>query len=195
MRFGPVADHFLVEDAAMKKTALIALVLLVPTLVLQGQGSDKEHAAKKVGKAICVLSPKSKSKVRGTIWFTQKGKTVQIKGEVTGLEPGKHGFHVHEFGDITGKDGMSTGGHYDPEHTKTHGKRSDEKRHVGDLGNITADDSGKAVIDISDMVVSLNGPHSIVGRAIIVHAKADDYSQPVGNAGGRVAAGVIGIAK
>jgi Cu-Zn family superoxide dismutase len=181
-----------VEEIAMKNTALIALALLVPTLVLQGGG---EHGEKKahVTKAVCVVLPKSGSKVRGVLTFTQKGKEVHIKGQISGLEPGKHGFHVHEFGDIRDAKGMSTGGHYDPEHSK-HGKPEDDKRHVGDLGNITADDSGKAMIDITDSVISLNGPHSIVGRAIIVHAKEDVFTQPVGDAGGRVGAGVIGIA-
>jgi Cu-Zn family superoxide dismutase len=177
----------------MKNTALIALALLVPTLVLQGGGGQEKKAH--VTKAVCVVQPKSGSKVHGHLTFTQKGHTVEIKGEITGLTPGKHGFHVHEFGDISSKDGMSTGGHYDPDHGKTHGRPGDEKRHVGDLGNITADDDGKAAINITDSVISLHGPHSVVGRAIIVHAKEDDYSQPVGNAGGRVGAGVIGVAK
>jgi Cu-Zn family superoxide dismutase len=176
----------------MKNTALIALALLVPTLVLQGGGEGEKKAH--VTKAICVVLPKSGSKVHGVLTFTQKGHSVTIKGEISGLEPGKHGFHVHEFGDITDAKGMSTGGHFDPAHSK-HGKPEDEKRHVGDLGNITADDSGKAAIDITDSVISLNGPHSIIGRAIIVHAKEDIFTQPVGDAGGRVGAGVIGIAK
>jgi len=178
----------------MKKTASIALALLVPTLVLQGGGEQGEKKAHMI-KAVCVVLPKSGSKVHGMLTFTQKGHSVQIKGEISGLEPGKHGFHVHEFGDISDAKGMSTGGHYDPEHVKKHGKPEDKTRHVGDLGNITADDSGKAAIDISDSVISLNGPHSIIGRSIIVHAKEDVFTQPVGDAGGRVGAGVIGIAK
>jgi superoxide dismutase, Cu-Zn family len=184
----------------MKKVALLAAVLVGPMLVVAQQadgGKDKEdvHGKDQVLKAVCVVVPMSKTKVHGVIHFTQKGKTVEITGEVSGLAPGKHGFHVHEFGDLTSPDGMSTGGHYDPDHGKTHGKPSAHKRHAGDLGNITADESGKAVIKMKDTVISLHGPHSIVGRAIIVHEKEDDYSQPVGNAGKRYGAGVIGIAK
>jgi superoxide dismutase, Cu-Zn family len=181
-----------VEELAMKKIALVTLALLVPTLMVGGGGGEKKHES---SKAVCVLTPMSGSKVHGVIHFTQKGHMVEIKGQVSGLKPGKHGFHVHEFGDLTDKKGMSTGGHYDPDHVKTHGKPHDKKRHVGDLGNITADESGKAMISITDSVISLHGPHGIVGRAIIVHEKEDDYSQPVGNAGGRIAAGVIGLAK
>jgi superoxide dismutase, Cu-Zn family len=174
----------------MKKTALIALALLVPTLVFQAGGGEDKKAIK----AICVLVPMSNSSVHGVLHFTQTGHNVAIKGEVTGLTPGKHAFHVHEFGDLTDPKGLSTGGHYNPEH-KMHGKRQDTERHVGDLGNITADQSGKAVINITDSVISLHGPHSILGRAIIIHEKEDRYTQPVGDAGGRVAAGVIGLAK
>jgi Cu-Zn family superoxide dismutase len=185
----------------MKKIALLAAALAAPMMVVGqqagGGGKEKGHKEGKdhVLKAVCVVVPMSKTKVHGVIYFTQKGHTVEISGEVGGLAPGKHGFHVHEFGDLTKSDGMSTGGHYDPDHGKTHGKPSAEKRHVGDLGNITADESGKAVIKMKDTVISLHGPHSIVGRAIIVHEKEDDYSQPVGNAGKRYGAGVIGIAK
>jgi Cu-Zn family superoxide dismutase len=177
----------------MKKIALILPALLVPAFVLSG-GADGQEGSK-VLKAICVVTPLKGSKVHGVLHFTQNGHTVTVKGEIAGLSPGKHGFHVHEFGDISKNDGMATGGHYDPDHVKKHGKPHDHKRHAGDLGNITADESGKAVIDITDTVISLHGPHSIIGRAIIVHEKEDDYSQPVGNAGGRIGGGVIGIAK
>jgi Cu-Zn family superoxide dismutase len=179
----------------MKTTALIALALLVPTFILQAANEQDQPGVKHGTKAVCVIEPRSGTHVKGLIWFTQEGHMVHVKGEITGLQPGKHGFHVHEFGDISSKDGMSTGGHYDPDHGKTHGRPDDQKRHVGDLGNITADDTGKATIDITDSVVSLHGPHSIVGRALVVHEKEDDYSQPVGNAGKRYGVGVIGVAK
>jgi Cu-Zn family superoxide dismutase len=176
----------------MKKIALLGLVLLVPALVLRGGGEKKtEH---KVIKAVALVNPLEKSKAKGVIWFTQKGHTVEITGVITGLAPGEHGFHIHEFGDITSKDGMSTGGHFNPTNKK-HGRPTDEDRHVGDLGNITADKNGKAVIKMKDSVISLSGPHSIVGRAVIIHHDADDFGQPVGHAGGRVANGVVGLAK
>ncbi len=141
------------------------------------------------------MTPLSGSKVHGVIVFTQKGHTVHVKGKITGLTPGLHGFHVHEYGDMTDDKGMSTGGHFDPDKTK-HGGPDSKERHVGDLGNVKANDKGVAEIDITDKMLSLSGPHSIIGRGLIVHAKADDLkSQPAGDAGGRIGGGVIGIAK
>jgi Cu-Zn family superoxide dismutase len=193
----------------MKRLLLVPLALGLAALVLGLSANSvgelngaQDKQVKKNGKmkdypteAICILVPLSKSNVKGVIRFTQKGKEVLINGEVTGLEPGKHGFHVHEFGDLSSNDGMSTGPHFDPEH-EPHGGPTSDKRHVGDLGNIVADKNGKAVIKMKDSVISLHGPHSIVGRAIIVHGKADDLkSQPAGDAGPRIGGGVIGIAK
>lgn len=131
------------------------------------------------------------SEVKGTVSFTQDGDVVKIHGEVTGLKPGKHGFHVHEKGDLSDTEtGESAGGHYNPT-DQPHGKMNDAKRHVGDLGNIEADQDGKAVIDMEDSVISLSGEHSIIGRAIVIHAGADQYTQPAGEAGDRVAFGKI----
>ncbi|KAK3098238.1 hypothetical protein FSP39_017493 [Pinctada imbricata] len=124
----------------------------------------------------------------------------KVTGEITGLAPGQHGFHVHQFGDNT-NGCTSAGPHFNP-HGKTHGAPSDEIRHVGDLGNVTADASGKAVIDITDSQVTLTGPNSVIGRTVVVHADIDDLgkgghelSSTTGNAGGRLACGVIGITK
>jgi Cu-Zn family superoxide dismutase len=181
----------------MKKLTLLVAALAFPAFVM-GDGEDKkghkEDAKDHVLKAICVVTPLSKSKVHGVLHFTQKGHTVLLKGEIVGLTPGKHAFHVHEFGDLTSKDGMSTGGHFNPD-KKPHGAQHDKDRHVGDLGNITANEDGKAVVNIKDTIISLHGKHSIIGRAIIIHDKEDDFSQPVGNAGGRIGGGIIGIAK
>jgi Cu-Zn family superoxide dismutase len=147
-------------------------------------------------KAIAVLHGLGDSHVQGVVTFTAEGAAVvEVKGEITGLSPGEHAFHVHEFGDCSSPEGMSAGAHFNPENSP-HGGQDADHRHVGDLGNIKADDSGKAVIDIKDRKIKLFGPHSIIGRALIVHAKPDDLkSQPAGNAGGRIACAVIGIAK
>jgi len=145
--------------------------------------------------AVCVVVPVGRNDTSGTLRFTQNGRTVHITGVIKGLSPGKHGFHVHQFGDLSGnKDGKSTGGHYNPENSK-HGKPSAKQRHVGDLGNITADIRGVAKVDITDNVISLSGPHSVIGRSILIHAAPDDFGQPTGNAGARIGFGVIGIAK
>ena len=145
-------------------------------------------------KAVAVLVAAGDSGVSGVVYFTKEADAVHVTGKVTGLKPGEHGFHVHQYGDVTGiKDGLTTGGHFNPE-GKDHGKPEDKVRHVGDLGNIKADDKGVAEIDIKDSMLELAGPHSILGRGLVVHANADKFTQPTGDAGGRVAVGVIGIA-
>jgi len=112
---------------------------------------------------------------------------------VTGLDAGEHGAHVHEKGDCSSPDGKSAGGHYNPQN-KDHGLPGADKRHLGDLGNITIGKDGKGSLDITAPGANLkdNDPMSFVGRAIIVHAKKDDGGQPVGNAGDRIGCGVIG---
>ena len=142
-------------------------------------------------KAVCVLKPSKDQDVHGTFMLTEQGGVTEIIGEVSGLTPGKHGFHIHEFGDLRSDDGTSAGGHYNPE-GHPHGGPEDAKRHVGDLGNIIADQSGKAIVK---MKVKGLRVHFVLGRSLVVHAKEDDLkSQPSGDAGGRVAVGVIGIA-
>jgi Cu-Zn family superoxide dismutase len=150
--------------------------------------------AKEVTKAICVIHPLGDSKVMGKVTFAKVTGGVEMKVEVSGLTPGEHGFHIHEWGDCSSPDGMSTGGHYNPT-AAPHAGPDAAQRHAGDFGNITADASGKATLSRIDKVMELNGPNSIVGRAIVVHAGRDDLtSQPSGNAGGRIGCGVIGVA-
>jgi Cu-Zn family superoxide dismutase len=142
-------------------------------------------------KAVAKLSPASGSTVSGTIEFIGMNGYVLVKADVQGLTPGKHGFHVHEKGDCSDPKAMSAGGHFNPEKTQ-HGAPDAMPHHAGDMGNLMADSTGHATLEWKDKDLSFDGPHSILGRAVIVHAGADDLkSQPVGNAGGRVACGVI----
>jgi Cu-Zn family superoxide dismutase len=144
-------------------------------------------------KAVCVIHALSDSGVQGKVTFTEQVDGVEIMAELTGLTPGKHGFHVHEFGDCSMMDGTCAGGHFNPEGTP-HGGPSSRQRHVGDLGNVEADESGRAVYKRVDQLITLSGANSIIGRSIIVHAGEDDLtSQPSGDAGARVGCGVIGI--
>ncbi|KAI1903389.1 hypothetical protein AGOR_G00026680 [Albula goreensis] len=149
-------------------------------------------------KAVCVL--KGTGEVTGAVYFEQESNSAPVKvtGEIKGLTPGDHGFHVHAFGDNT-NGCISAGPHFNP-HKKTHGGPNDEVRHVGDLGNVTAGADSVAKINIVDKMLTLNGPLSIIGRTMVIHEKADDLgkggndeSLNTGNAGSRLACGVIGI--
>ena len=157
--------------------------------------SKAEMHSSQIAKAIAVLHPTKGNEVEGTVTFTKVDKGIRIVADIKNLKPGSHGFHVHEYGDCSAEDGTSAGGHFNP-HNMSHGGPDADQRHVGDLGNIVADESGQAKLDIIDSHLSFEGPASIIGRAVIVHAQADDLkTQPTGAAGGRVACGVIGIAK
>lgn len=147
--------------------------------------------------AIATLHPTEGHQASGVVTFTKTSNGVRIATHLSRLRPGNHGFHIHARGDCSAPDGTSTGGHYNPFDTP-HGApdRDAGLRHVGDLGNIKADADGKAYDEKVDYIVSLGGPESIIGRAVIVHAGEDDFSsQPTGNAGGRIACGVIGYAR
>ena len=173
------------------KVHLFPLLLAATAALLLAPYAHAQDATK----AIAVLSSASGSKVTGTVTFTKAGDDLNVVADVTGLTPGKHGFHVHEFGDCSAPDASSAGGHFNPAKHQ-HGDRAVTDRHIGDLGNLEADASGKAHLEWSDKMMKLSGEGSILGRAVIVHEKEDDLkSQPVGNAGGRLACGVIGAAK
>ena len=144
-------------------------------------------------RATAKLEPRSGSQVRGTVNFVQVGDTVRVTGEVTGHVKGSRGFHIHEKGDCSDPKAMSTGGHFNPR-SHQHGAPTSAVRHAGDLGNLAFDDNGVAKFDftIGGISVSRDRPDGIVGRAVIVHMDQDDLkTDPTGNAGGRVACGVI----
>lgn len=150
--------------------------------------------AQDVTKAVAKLDSKSGSKVTGTVTFAKMGDEVQVVADVQGLTPGKHGFHIHEKGDCSAPDASSAGGHFNPMH-QHHGGPTSAEHHVGDLGNIEADASGKAHLDWKGKM-NLTGTASVVGKSVVVHDKEDDLkTDPAGNAGPRVACGVIEIAK
>lgn len=157
-----------------------------------GTAAADKAAAAKAATANVTGAGEMKDKVKGTLTFAEAGDGVRVTGEITGLTPGPHGFHVHEKGDLSDPKLVSAGGHFNPDKAK-HGGPDSHERHAGDLGNITADDKGVAKVDMTMKGISLAGEaNGIVGRSIIVHAKADDLkTDPSGNSGDRIAGGVI----
>src|SRR5256885_970870 len=164
------------------KTLIISLGMMC-ALAFAAHGQD-------VTKATCKLESKSGSQVTGTVTFTKSGDDVQVVADITGLKPGKHGFHIHEKGDCSAPDAASAGAHFNPA-MKHHGGPDTLDHHTGDLGNITADASGKAHLDWKGNL-SLTGKDSIIGKSVVVHEKEDDLkTDPSGNSGSRVACGAI----
>jgi len=174
---------------------IIAFVPLDVTLAQHEGHAQMMPPGSAIVRAIAVLSPTEGSNVGGIVTFTKVEDGVKVVAHIEGLKPGKHGFHVHEYGDCSSPDGNSAGGHFNPQ-GMPHGAPGDSASHAGDIGNIVADSSGVAHLEWTDPHMTLDGPESIIGRGVIVHANEDDLkTQPTGNAGPRVACGVIGIAK
>ena len=182
----------------------LLFILLATPMMLLGCETDTEteiQTADTTGAAVeasetratAMLEPTEGNNVSGEVTFIQQQEDVRVQGTVSGLSEGQHGFHVHETGDCSAPDASSAGGHYAP-NNNPHGAPTDpaSEHHTGDMGNIMADASGTARIDTSFQFLSLNGQESIVGKAVIVHQGADDLtSQPSGDAGSRLACGVI----
>jgi len=173
----------------MKKKRAIALAVAA-ALAVAGVARAQAQA---IAKATAQLQPTKGSTVTGTAIFTQRGGKVLVEVKVSGLAPGaEHGFHIHEKGDCSSGDGMSAGGHFNPL-SKPHAHFSTPDRHAGDMPALKADASGNASVAVElDVITVVDGPTGIVGRGLIVHAQPDDYkTQPTGNAGARLACGVI----
>jgi Cu-Zn family superoxide dismutase len=139
------------------------------------------------------LASSAGNNVTGTVVFAQEGRKVFVIAEVIGLKPGPHGFHVHEKGDCSAPDFSSAGGHFNP-NGQPHGDPTAGAHHVGDMPMLVADASGKATAraELRSMSIGGGGASDIVGKAVVVHADADDFrTQPAGNSGARVACGVI----
>ena len=144
-------------------------------------------------RATAALQPTKGSKAFGEATFEQAGDKVRVIVFAQGLKPGAdHGFHIHEAGDCSSGDGMSAKGHFNP-HGKPHGDPKSAERHAGDLPSLKAGKDGRAKIDVTVDAISIGqGAGNIVGRGLIIHADPDDYTtQPTGNAGARIACGVI----
>ena len=144
-------------------------------------------------RASASLQPTKGSSVKGSVNFVQIGDKVRVSANVSGLRPGgEFGFHIHEAGDCSSGDGMSTKGHFNPL-GKSHAHHATTERHAGDLPSLKSDAGGNASLSADlDVITVAAGPTSVVGRGLIVHAQPDDFkTQPTGNAGARSACAVI----
>jgi Cu-Zn family superoxide dismutase len=179
----------------MKTTMMTTCTLLAALgFATMARAADEHAKTQGITEAVAVIAPTKASKgdTAGTIVLKQDKGYVHLTGEVTGLTPGEHGFHIHMYGDLRSDDGMSVGGHYNP-HKKPHGGPHSKERHEGDLGNIKAGSDGVAKVDVKATGLDL---HMVLGRSIVVHGGVDDLkSDPAGNAGPRIGIGVIGLAQ
>jgi superoxide dismutase, Cu-Zn family len=143
-------------------------------------------------RATAQLKPTKGNKTFGEATFEQVGNKVRVVVFVQGLKPGQeHGMHIHEAADCSG-DAMGTKGHFNP-FGKPHAHYSSAERHAGDLPALRANKAGRARVEVDlDIITLTPGAANIIGRGLIVHADPDDYkTQPTGNAGARIACGVI----
>jgi len=170
---------------------IFSTAMVASAVVFSGCKSGSHAMATQKVIASVELDPASGSNVHGTVNFIQQSDGVLVTAQITGLTPGQHGIHIHDKGDCSAPDAMSAGGHFNPTGMQ-HGGPMAEMHHAGDFGNLVADENGVAHFEQVFHGLSFEGTNSVIGRAIIVHAKADDLTtQPSGNSGARVACGVI----
>lgn len=166
-------------------TTIAAALLAAPALAQDSTGTSPAPTT------IEMKGPDGAS--RGAVAITSTPLGVLLNGDFSGLEDGQHGFHIHETGTCEG-DFSSAGGHYNPGNTE-HGYLSGNGPHAGDMPNFTVT-GGTAKVEVFNAMVTIDGGEAPLadadGSALIVHGGADDYiSQPSGDAGDRVACGVI----
>ena len=166
------------------------LILLASVLAL---GACATPGAPMGTRAVAQLQSTTANTATGSVTFVQNGDKVLVSGMVSGLKPNaEHGFHVHEKGDCSSGDGMSAGGHFNPD-GQPHGNHAGAAHHAGDLPSLKADASGTAKFSFESKSISVGGgAANIVGRGLIVHRDPDDYTtQPTGNSGPRLACAVV----
>lgn len=183
----------------MKASTLRAAVLLAGAAGLAACSSTapsdanpRTVASAQLGAAVGVPQPNPQSPVQGTVNFSELRGIVSVSGTVTGLAPNaRHAFHVHENGDCSAVDFSSAGGHFNPT-KQPHGAHGSGLHHLGDMPELVTDASGTARIEFNSQTLTLRGPNTIINKAVIVHRDRDDVNhQPVGNAGPRLACGII----
>lgn len=192
----------------MNRSFIVALTVLAVAIVAGCESSSHADEKKSSAPVKTAVANVTRSKAAatqpswgnasGTVTFTEKGDgKVKVVIDLQGVPPGKHGFHIHEKGDISAPDLSSAGAHFNP-HKQPHAGPGHEARHAGDFGNVDADVSGnvKKELVVDQITIGTGAVDDIVGKSVILHAKADDLkSQPSGDAGGRIAGGVIELKK
>ncbi len=171
----------------MKKIALTSIFLLALLFACKTKNATTNELK-------ITLEPKKNSAVSGTITFVEKNGLVTLTAMVNKLEKGTHAIHIHEKADCSAADGSSAGGHWNPTRVK-HGKWTDTEHHKGDIGNLEADANGNATLTLTTnewCIGCADETKNVIGKSIIVHEVADDFTtQPTGNAGGRIACSAI----
>jgi superoxide dismutase, Cu-Zn family len=171
----------------MKKLIVLTIITVIAVIAC------KSNVAKK-NKLNLVFTSKSDSNVTGTAQFTEENGVVTFTAKISGLSPGEHAIHIHEKSDCSAADGSSAGGHWNPAFKK-HGKWGDQEYHRGDIGNFTADEKGNGTVQFSTnewCIGCADETENIIGKGLIVHKGADDFTtQPAGNAGARQACSAI----
>jgi Cu-Zn family superoxide dismutase len=166
--------------------ALLSIFMLIATRTGHAEGPLRGVAL--------IKGTAPDSPIRGIVKFTEIAGGLKIEADISGVpNPGDHGFHIHDLGSCDDM-GKAAGGHFNPK-SVPHGllaKDGHDHAHAGDMGNITVDQDGHAVLDMVLPGLSLSGGmYNVAGRSVIVHEKLDDFSQPTGNAGGRIGCGLI----
>lgn len=165
------------------KTIFVLLMSLGIAAIVRGEDP--------ITGGVALLQPASGSQAKGTMIFNKTADGAKVVVDLEGLTRGKHGFHIHEKGDCSDAKAASAGAHFNPEH-KHHGGADTPERHAGDFGNIEADASGKAHVELQLKGIKFEGADSLIGKSVIVHDKEDDLkTDPSGNSGDRIACGVI----
>jgi len=170
--------------------AAICFMFIFSSFTEAQTDSTKKRMPVRVVSAVAIISGNTPEGITGTIRFVRLKKGVRVTGEIYGLTPGKHGFHIHENGACDRPTFETAGPHFNPDAHK-HGDMTMDS-HAGDYGNIVADDYGVAKFSFIDKEASFKGKYSIIGKSVLIHEKEDDLkTDPSGNSGARIGCGII----